>query len=165
MQKLALSIILTSQGISFLHAGSEFLRSKNGDENSFNSGDSVNAIDWELKSKNHDVFEYVKALIEMRKQHPAFRMKTAEKIQANIEFEENLPAGVVAYMIDGAAVNDQWRKIKVYYNGNGVQKVIPLPSKNWTSAILGNVVVKREHMESFIILEPYSCSVIYKKLP
>lgn len=165
MQKLALSIVLTSQGISFLHAGSEFLRSKNGDENSFNSGDAINAIDWELKSKNNDVFEYVKALILMRKEHPAFRMKTAEKIQTNIEFEENLPAGVVAYTINGAGVNDQWRKIKVYYNGNAMQKVIPLESKKWTSAILGNVVMKREHIESFIILEPYSCTILYKKLP
>jgi pullulanase len=49
MQKLALSIVLTAQGISFLHAGTEFLRSKHGIENSFNAGDSINAIDWSLK--------------------------------------------------------------------------------------------------------------------
>ncbi|MEI9809112.1 MAG: hypothetical protein WDO16_15320 [Bacteroidota bacterium] len=60
MHKLALSIVLTSQGISFLHAGTEFLRSKNGHENSYNAGDSINAIDWNLKTVNKDVFEYVK---------------------------------------------------------------------------------------------------------
>src|SRR5262249_3592617 len=71
MHKLALSIVLTSQGISFLHAGTEFLRSKKGNDNSFNAGDSINAIDWALKTKNKDVFEYVKALITLRKGHPA----------------------------------------------------------------------------------------------
>ena len=45
MHKLALSIVLTSQGISFLHAGTEFLRSKKGIENSYNQPDSINAID------------------------------------------------------------------------------------------------------------------------
>ena len=49
--KLALSIVLTSQGISFLHAGTEFLRSKQGNDNSFNAGDEINAIDWDLKNK------------------------------------------------------------------------------------------------------------------
>ncbi len=60
MYKLALSIVLTSQGISFLHAGSEFLRSKKGNENSYNAGDSINAIDWNLKTKNQDSFSLYK---------------------------------------------------------------------------------------------------------
>jgi len=75
MHKLALSIVLTSQGISFLHAGTEFLRSKKGNENSYN-GDSISAIVWSLKIKNKDVFDYVKALIKIRKEHPAFGMRT-----------------------------------------------------------------------------------------
>lgn len=53
MHELALTIVLTSQGIPFLHAGSEFLRSKFGEENSYNKGDSVNAIRWDLKTANH----------------------------------------------------------------------------------------------------------------
>lgn len=55
MHKLALSIVLASQGISFLHAGTEFLRTKKGDENSYKSGDSINAIDWDMKSKNNNI--------------------------------------------------------------------------------------------------------------
>ena len=79
MDKLAMSIVLTSQGISFLHAGTEFLRTKKGVENSFESPDSINAIDWSLKTKNKEVFEYVKGLIKMRKEHPAFRMIVQKK--------------------------------------------------------------------------------------
>jgi pullulanase len=55
MDKLAMSIVLTSQGISFLHAGTEFLRTKKGVENSFESPDSINAIDWSLKTKNKEM--------------------------------------------------------------------------------------------------------------
>ncbi len=73
MYKLALSIVLTSQGISFLHAGTEFLRSKKGNENSYNAGDSINAIDWDLKTKNKDVFDYIKGLIKMRKDASCFQ--------------------------------------------------------------------------------------------
>jgi pullulanase len=86
MDKLAMSIVLTSQGISFLHAGTELLRTKKGVENSFESPDSINAIDWSLKTNNKEIFEYVKGLIKMRKEHPAFRMNSAKEIAANIQF-------------------------------------------------------------------------------
>ena len=42
MSRLGTSIILLSQGIPFLHAGQEFLRTKNGVENSYNAPDSIN---------------------------------------------------------------------------------------------------------------------------
>ena len=46
MHRLALGMVLTSQGIPFLHAGTEFCRSKGGEENSYKSSDEVNAIKW-----------------------------------------------------------------------------------------------------------------------
>lgn len=46
MQALALSLPLLGQGIPFLHAGSELLRSKSGDGDSYDSGDWFNLIDW-----------------------------------------------------------------------------------------------------------------------
>ena len=56
MNKLIAGIILTSQGISFIHAGEEIARTKvdeNGKliENSFNSSDKVNKIYWDRKEK------------------------------------------------------------------------------------------------------------------
>lgn len=88
MHQLALTIVLTSQGISFLHAGTEFLRSKKGVENSFNAGDSINAINWFDKADNSDVYQYVRALVQMRKEHPAFRLATQEEISRLIRFDE-----------------------------------------------------------------------------
>jgi pullulanase-type alpha-1,6-glucosidase len=46
MNNLALSLVLLGQGLPFLHAGDELLRSKSLDRNSYNSGDWFNALDY-----------------------------------------------------------------------------------------------------------------------
>jgi pullulanase len=161
MHKLALSIVLTSQGISFLHAGTEFLRSKKGNENSYNAGDSINAIDWALKTKNKDVFDYVKELIKIRKEHPAFRMRTTKEIGDNLAFLEKLPDGVVGYTINGLAVNDSWKKIKVYFNGSGEKQEIKSENQNWKVAILNNQMTKNSNLPGILTLNPYSCILLY----
>jgi pullulanase len=163
MHKLSLSIVLTSQGIAFLHAGTEFLRSKKGVENSFESPDSINAIDWNLKSKNKHVFDYVKALITMRKEHPAFRMTDAKQIAQNIRFSKDLPGNIVAYTINGSSVNDRWKKIYVAYNGNGSVKKVPLPTGTWKVFIKSNALPGRiENIQNSISPAPYSCTILYQ---
>lgn len=161
MHKLALSIVLTSQGIPFLHAGTEFLRTKKGVENSFESPDSINAIDWSLKTKNKDVVEYVKALINIRKEHPAFRMTTAKQIAKLIRFKEKTPAGVIVYEIDGKAMNDKWEKILVMLNGTGkIQSVLP-NEKIWQVAVLNNEKVNGTKIPGSAELKPYSCTILF----
>lgn len=163
MHKLALSIVLTSQGIPFLHAGTEFMRSKKGVENSFESPDSVNAIDWDLKSKNKDVSDYIKGLIRLRKEHPAFRMTRQEDIAAGIIFRSNLPEGLLSFTIDGTLSGDSWKTIQVFFNGSGKQQPIIIP-KNWNAAVLNNIVTNiNENILSSIDLKPYSCTILYQK--
>ena len=163
MHKLSLSIVLTSQGIAFLHAGTEFLRSKKGVENSFESPDSINAIDWNLKSKNKDVFDYVKALITMRKEHPAFRMTDAKQIAQNIRFSKDLPGNIVAYTINGSRVNDRWKKIHVAFNGNAAVRKISLAPGVWKVFIKNNALTGTiEYIENSISLAPYSCTILYQ---
>ena len=163
MQKLALSIVLTSQGISFLHAGSEFLRSKKGEENSYKSPDSINAIDWGLKTKNKYVFEYVKALIKMRKEHPAFRMTTAKQIAQSIKFMEGTPPGLIVYNINGAKVGDKWKKIFVAFNGSGKEISIAAQSGNYKTFVAGNILSETiGGKEGYWRLDPYSCSIFYQ---
>jgi len=161
MHKLALSIVLTSQGISFLHAGTEFLRSKKGVENSFKSPDSINAIDWDLKSINKDVFDFVKYLIQMRKEHPAFRMKTAKDIAANIHFRMDAKPGTVIYEINGAAVHDRWKKILVCFNGSDKTQPVSVGS-TWQSYILNNLIVQTEKVVNNILLAPHSCTILFQ---
>lgn len=164
MQKLSLAIVLTAQGIPFLHAGTEFLRSKKGVENSFNSPDSINEIDWSLKTRNTDVFQLVKALIKMRKEHPAFRMTTDKEIANNINFDygvQNAP-GVVTYLINGKPEKDSWKKILIAYNGRGEQTVTLLPKGNWKTFIQNNIVMKNFDENEKLVLAPYSCTILYQ---
>jgi pullulanase len=135
MHKLALTIVLTSQGIPFLHAGTEFLRNKNGVENSYNAGDSINAIDWGMKKENLPVNEYVAALVKMRKEHPAFRTVSNDQIKKHIRFDSHAPAGTIIYTINGSMLKDKWRKIFVAFNANKNSKIINLPTGNWKVAM------------------------------
>lgn len=166
MHLLSLSIVLTSQGISFLHAGTEFLRTKQGVENSFNSGDSINAINWYQKGQQADVYEYVKGLIQMRKDHPAFRMISQEQIAGLIRFDEKTDAGVVAYEINGKSVGDSWKKIKVIYNGSAEKKSIVTGNESWKIFSTSNQLqVKGKSSKSTarsIVVEPYSASILYQ---
>ncbi len=161
MYRLALSIVLSSQGISFLHAGSEFIRTKKGVENSFSSPDSINAIDWNLKTTNIDMFEYVKALVKMRREHPAFRMKSAAAIAANLRFLDKLPGGVVAYTIEGAKAGDNWKKILVCFNGTDTVQTVSAGPNNWFSFIRDNRVVSPAAAKGKLSLKPHSCSIFY----
>jgi pullulanase len=162
MHLLSLSIVLTSQGIPFLHAGTEFLRTKKGVENSFESGDEINAIDWNLKTLHKDVYEYVKSLIKLRKQHPAFRMRDAAAIRNNLVFWDGMEEGVVAYSLDGTSVGDSWKKIVVMYNGNEQEKTVALPKGGWQVEIEGNQFVKKA-ASRMVKLPPFSCTILYRK--
>ncbi len=130
MDKLANGIVLTSQGISFLHAGEEMMRTKKGVENSFNRPDTINAIDWTWKSEYADVFEHYKMLISLRKTHPAFRLPTAKSIQDNLRFLKTEP-GVIAYTIQGAAAGDSWKQLLVAINSNDAPSRVVLPEGMW----------------------------------
>ncbi|WP_295794431.1 type I pullulanase [Mucilaginibacter sp.] len=140
MDKLANAIVLTSQGVSFLHSGVEMLRTKQGVANSYNSPDSINQIDWSRKAKYKAVFEYYKGLIALRKNHPAFRMPTTKMIQVNLKFIDTGDAGVIAYQISNNANGDKWKNILVVLNGNASAKTVKLPAGKWTIVADGNVV-------------------------
>ena len=70
MNRLGAGIIMVSQGIPFMQAGEEMLRSKDGDENSYKSSDEINNIKWEDLTPDSDEYAmmtYYKGLIAMRK--------------------------------------------------------------------------------------------------
>lgn len=140
MHKLALAMLLTSQGVSFLHAGVEMCRTKEGEENSFESPDSINRIDWSWKNKHKDVFEYTKALIQLRKQHPAFRMTSTEMIQQHLEFVETTDSNLLIYRLKDHANGDDWKEIFLAFNGNTSSRNIDLPKGDWRIAVTDQLV-------------------------
>lgn len=140
MQKQANAIVLTAQGVPFLHAGVEMMRTKDGDHNSYNASDEVNQIDWTWKSDNQDVFEYYQGLIDLRAAHPAFRMSAQEDIEANLSFFEYIPAGVIAFNLANNANGDSASDISVIHNATDSEQVITLPkSADWKLVANGEV--------------------------
>lgn len=132
IDKLAHTILLTGQGIPFIRGGEEIMQDKQGVANSFNSPDSVNQIDWSFKTKNRDVFDYIKGLIALRKAHPAFRIPTVEGLQQWLHFLDTGDSGVIAYTLGEYANGDEWKEILVAYNGNRHEANIHIPEQEWT---------------------------------
>lgn len=136
MHKLANAVVLTAQGVPFLQAGEDFLRTKYDpktgryDENSYKSPDSINQLDWRRKAEYLEVFNYFKGLIELRKSHPAFRMTSAEAIQNHLAFVES-PNNTVAYVLKDGANKDKWENIFVAYNANKEPVKITMPKAEW----------------------------------
>lgn len=117
MHRLGTSIVLLAQGIPFIHAGQEFLRTKQGVENSYSANDSINKLDWSRKQENMDTVEYVKGLIKLRKSHPAFRMYSSDDIRKNLEFID-VQQNCIAYTIKNNANYDTFKNIIVVHNAN-----------------------------------------------
>ena len=140
MDKLANAIVLTSQGVSFIHSGEEMLRTKKGIANSYNSPDSINNINWSRKAKYKAVFNYYKGLVALRKNHPAFRMPTAAMIQSNLKFLDSPDKGTIIYQIANHANGDSWKNVLVILNGDATEKTVKLPEGKWTLAVDGNRV-------------------------
>ncbi len=139
MNNLCNAIILTSQGVPFLHGGVEFLRSKYGVANSYKSPDKINQLEWQKKLENHQSFAYYRGLIKLRKEHPAFRMTSAEQIREQLEFIDTYD-GIIAYQLKDYANGDSWKKIVVIFNPNHDSKELALPEQgNW------KVVVKKNN--------------------
>jgi pullulanase len=141
MDKMAAVLVLTSQGIPFIHSGQEFLRSKFGNENSYNAPDSINKIRWELKKKNSDIFSYYRGLIELRKKHPLFRFDTAEEALANVKFFDDdldiaLPEKIVAWRITRGGSGDTWVKALIILNPADKEREIILPKGKFS--LFGN---------------------------
>ena len=143
MQRLALATVLTSQGIPFLHAGTEMLRSKGGNENSYNSPDAVNAIKWVTKSRHAGTVAYVRDLIALRKAHPAFRLGSTARIVQHLSFDKSVEDGrIVAYRIQDAPA-DQWSDIYVALNGSHASRELVLPDGTWQQVLDGSTVDAR----------------------
>lgn len=125
MHKLATTIVLTSQGIPFIHAGQEFLRTKNGDPNSYRAPDSVNQLDWRRRSQYNDVVNYVRGLIRIRKHYPAFRMSQSTDVHKYLTFLE-APNNTVAFTLADPKEKKEYELV-VIHNANQQAVSVTLP--------------------------------------
>lgn len=124
--KFALGILFFSQGIPFIHAGNEFLRSKGMDHNSYKSPISINKIDWSLKEENFDFYKYTRDLIEFRKRYDEFTLSTSEEIKEKIRFFHSKDNdNLISYTIKRDVVNEY---LLIIHNGNNEEINIEISS-------------------------------------
>ncbi len=144
LQKMAISLVLLAEGYPILHAGMEFLRTKEIPKeilaqnpviydvattddktrsfcrNSYNVCDRINNLDWQRAYDEKETVQYVRDLIAMRKAHPAFRLATKQQCEDFLKFldnkKEKIPEKVLAWELDGLHCNDSWKKILIVAN-------------------------------------------------
>ncbi|MGF7140956.1 type I pullulanase [Roseimarinus sediminis] len=163
---LAGAILLTSQGIPFLHAGVEMLRTKKGNGNSYKAGDEINLIDWSRKAMFSYVFDYFKKLIAIRKKHPAFRLPDTASIQKHLRFSDHYLPGVVAYTLGEHANNDSWKQIQLIFNNNSTPIVFPVEAREWTEIASGLAIDEqglKVHRSHSIFVPPLSMMLLVSK--
>ncbi len=136
IHNFANGMVLTSQGIPFLHGGVEMLRDKDGDHNSYRSPDSVNKIRWNWKIDNADIYQYYRDAIALRKAHPGFRMNSWNEIDQHVT-TTRYANDVLVTDINAGANGDDWSRILVIYASGG-NFSYPLPGGTWKVAMERN---------------------------
>ncbi len=137
LDRFAASIALLAQGVPFMQAGQEFLRSKNGDSNSYKSSDVINSLKWDLRVKNQKTVNYYKGLIALRHSHPVFRMPSAAQVKKNLVFLKE-PNNVIGYVLNGNGPKDSWKSVLVFHNPNVAAVKVVLPKKaDWKVVVQG----------------------------
>ena len=139
LSQFASSVAFLAQGVPFLQAGQEFVRSKNGNENSYNADDATNSLKWSTKVKYAATTKYYQGLFALRAAHPAFRMSTTAQVKANLKFLKTTN-DVIAYTLNGKAVKDKASTIVVIHNPNPGAAIVTLPNKKkWAIVVKGGV--------------------------
>ncbi len=131
LDMLAQTAVLTSQGVPFILSGEEMLRNKKGVHNSYNSPDSINRLDWNNMERYPQVMDYYKNLTRLRRNHPAFRLGSADLVRRHLEFLPTQP-GLVAFRLKDYAGRDDWRNIIVILNAAKQQRKVAIPQGNYT---------------------------------
>ncbi len=139
LDKLAQTAVMLSQGVPFMLNGEELLRDKKGVHNSFESPDSINQINWGNLARYPQVFDYYKSLLQLRKNHPAFRLGRADLVRRHLEFLPSQDA-LVAFRLKDYAGGDSWNNIIVVLNGSKEQREVTIPEGTYTIVACDGVI-------------------------
>lgn len=143
---LATSIVLLSQGVPFIHGGQEFLRTKAGVANSYQSPDEINQFEWERVTTFEESVAYVKGLIALRKSEYLFRLHTHEEIDTHFTMlSENF--NIVAFSLTNSE-----KKYIVIFNGNRSDVIFRIQKGKYAILVEDNQVFL-ESMPEAVLME------------
>lgn len=132
MNKLAQTAVMVSQGMTFFYGGEELFRTKQGVENSYQSPDSINVIEWANKQTYNDLYTYYREIIKIRRQHKGFRLGTAELVKKHVEFPETTQEGLIIYRIKDLQGIDTSASLVVLLNGTPEPMEVEIPQATYT---------------------------------
>lgn len=167
--RLAAAFVFLSQGVPFLQAGEEILRTKpkgrgKFDENSYRSPDRVNAIRWDtLESPEYqETLAYYKGLIAFRKAHEGLRQTGREAVQASVFPVETGNPKAVYYRVE-----DRYHTILAVFNADDQPLTMTLPDGTWDVNIHDGAAgtVPLFTAQGQVIALPCSATVLTQKKP
>lgn len=142
MARLAAFLLFTSQGVPFFQSGQEFYRSKGGEDNTYNLPDAVNMIRWREKQQHLELVRYYQGLIQLRKAHPMFRLKTATQVRAGLTWSQ-APEGCLAYTLKHPGGEDSWAAAHLLINPSAQKQTFILPAGQWQLYVDGQQASSR----------------------
>ncbi|MEH7250031.1 type I pullulanase [Neobacillus niacini] len=161
--RLATGLVLLSQGIPFLHSGQEFFRTKRGDGNSYKSPNHINQLDWDRKDLYLENVNYIKGLIQIRKELPCFRFKSAEEIRSNTHILP-LPKPIIGFSLQNKS--HEFHEVLLLINPLRSKQTIQIPEGNWTLIANGQkagIYLIQNLSNNELVLEPVCLTILAKK--
>ena len=171
MNRLAAAFYMTAQGVPFMQAGEEMLRSKPDPkggfvENSYNAPDSVNSIKWDLleKPEYSSTLEYYKGLIAFRKAHPALRMTNANDILANLVPVHCDHPNIGAFQLRGDVCYEPSDELYMIFSAANTAEDVKLPQGQWQLCIDGDRAgtASLKTVSGSITVPPISAMILVK---
>jgi pullulanase len=181
MSGLGVVALMTAQGVPFVHCGQEFGRSKGGHDNTYNLGDQVNNVDWNIKAQNHRLYRHYREAIALRSAHPMFRLGDAELVTEAVKFLDSdlgiaLPHGVLAYELTDPPLRageareaDTWKRCVVVLNGSSIPAEVTLPKGSWRAAMMDGAFgrtpahKKPSKVAGSVRVPAHSASIVYEE--
>ncbi len=152
---LANSIVLTSNGISFILSGEEFLRSKGGSDNSYNLPYEVNELDYSLKIENYDMFKNYQKLIKFKQTVSDLSLDKITNIALRVE--DFLP-NVIYYELGD---KESGRKYMVFHvNGNKTGRPVRLDLEGYKLYL--DTINPYKELSKYTMMVPYETIIVYK---
>lgn len=111
--RLADSMVMFAEGIPFFHSGQEGLRTKAGNNNSYNSSIKINQIDWDRIGANKDTVNYFKQLTDLRKKLSALHLNNYDQINQNVKAINAGKDGIFAF-----EYKENGKKMYIIFNVN-----------------------------------------------
>jgi glycogen operon protein len=123
-----MATLLLSQGTPMVVAGDEFGRTQNGNNNAYCQDNEISWLNWE--NTDQDMLAFTRKVIQIRKDHPAFRRRRWFKGEPIKGLED-----IAWFLPDGTEMSDEnWnhdfaKSLGVFLNGQGLHYVNPVGEK------------------------------------